>query len=114
MRKSTTKPPTDEEILSYDNVPAYIAAKYIGWSTPTLYSALQQERAPFGFAVQNPEAGTWTYNISPGLLKNYKHGELPTYRLREVINLAADGIEQILDLKLGRINQVMSALGGIT
>lgn len=56
--------PTDEEILGYNNVPVEVAARYIGASTATLYEALQDERAPFGFAVLR--ASNWSYNISPG------------------------------------------------
>ena len=99
-KRSTSLPPTDEEILALSNVRLDVAAKYIGWSSPTLRYALQEERAPFGIAARNPETGTWAYNISPGALVAYKHGDLPTYRLQEVIRLAADGIEQLLDTRL--------------
>lgn len=77
MKKTTKRPLTDEEIMAYDNVPIDVAARYIGWSSPTIYRALREERAPFGFAVCSGEAGTWTYNISPGLLVKYKRGDLP-------------------------------------
>lgn len=104
-------PPTDEEILSQNNVPVEIAAKYIGWSTATIYYALQEERAPFGFAAQNPEKGTWTYNISPGLLIAYKRGTLPTYKLDEVQKLAVDGIERILSEKLSAMGKIIGIFG---
>ena len=56
---------TDEEILQYANVPVYIAAQYIGWSTSTLYYALQDGRAPFGIPSCHENANgetCWTYN----------------------------------------------------
>lgn len=107
----TTKTPTDEEILALDNVRPDIAGRYIGWSSPTITNALKQERAPFGFAAQNPETGSWHYNISPGLLVAYKRGTLPTYRLKEVVNLAAEGIERVLSAKLEGLKKLTDALG---
>lgn len=98
-RMMTAQTPTDEDILAYNNVPVDVAAKYIGWSSCNVYRALQQERAPFGMAVQTSET-TWTYNISPGLLVKYKSGELQAYRLNEVIKLAADGVERIIDSRM--------------
>ena len=35
MKKATKRPLTDEEIMAYDNVPIDVAARYIGWSSPT-------------------------------------------------------------------------------
>ena len=107
----TTKTPTDEEILALDNVRPDIAGRYIGWSSPTITNALKQERAPFGFAAQNPETGSWHYNISPGLLVAYKRGTLPTYRLKEVVNLASEGIERVLSAKLEGLKKLTDALG---
>ena len=101
-RKTTAETPTDEEILAYNNVPADVAAQYIGWSTCNIYRALQQERAPFGMAARTTES-TWTYNISPGLLVKYKHGDLQSWRLNEVIQLAADGIQQVRDERLSAV-----------
>ncbi|MFQ9917447.1 MAG: hypothetical protein ACLRWQ_14640 [Flavonifractor plautii] len=46
MKKATKRPLTDEEIMAYDNVPIDVAARYIGWSSPTIYRALREERAP--------------------------------------------------------------------
>jgi len=99
-RKRTKVAVPDEEILTYDNVPYEIAATYIGWSDVSIRNALKQGRAPFGCAAQNPETKTWSYNISPGLLVNYKRGTLPAWRLNDVINMAADGIQQLLDTRL--------------
>ena len=70
-RRVTADVPTEEAILAYNNVPIELAAKFIGWSDITIRYALQEERAPFGMAAQNPKTGTWSYNISPGLLLKY-------------------------------------------
>lgn len=108
-RKRTTPAPTDEEILCYDNVPVEVAARYIGWSTATIYYALQDERAPFGMAVKSPKGG-WAYNISPGALVRYKHGELPAWRLQEIIDTAAEGIEQVLQARMEGIRTILTAM----
>lgn|GEM_PF-434064 len=107
-KRSMIPPPTDEEILALNDVPVQLAARYIGWSSVTITNALKQERAPFGFAAQNPNTGSWTYNISPGALVRYKRGDLPTYRLNEVINLAAEGFEKVIDAKLSACANVFA------
>lgn len=77
--------------------------------------ALQEQRAPFGFGVQNQETGSWAYNISPGLLVKYKRGDLPTYKLREVEELAVDGIERIVNERLSGLQTILNAaLSGLT
>ena len=101
MKKATKRPLTDEEIMAYDNVPIDVAARYIGWSSPTIY------RAPFGFAVCSGETGTWTYNISPGLLVKYKRGDLPTYRLRELEEVMVRHVQEALDLRLAGVSALM-------
>lgn len=111
-RKMTAKTPSDEDILAYNNVPVDVAAKYIGWSSCNVVRALQQERAPFGMAAQtgvNQKTGspTFTYQISPGLLVKYKHGEIQAWRLNEVLKLAADGIEQILDSRMEMVAELV-------
>lgn len=116
-RKMTAQTPTDQEIMSYNNVPVDVAAKYIGWSSCTLTWALQQERAPFGMATQTGTNGktgrsTWAYNISPGMLVKYKAGELQAYRLNEVIKLAADGIQQVLDSRMAAIGALVAGQVG--
>jgi len=112
MRRKTEAAPTDEEILAQDNVPVAMAAAYIKQSSATIYLALQQSRAPFGFASQNEKTDTWTYNISPGLLVAYKRGQLPMYRIDDIIRMAAAGVNQVIDQRLGSINQVVSHLLG--
>ena len=101
--------PTDAEILQYKNVPVDVAARYIGWSSVTITNALKQERAPFGFASQNPNTGSFSYKISPGLLVKYKNGDLPTYKLKEVIKLAADGVEEVLNARMDGLQKLISA-----
>lgn len=108
-KRATYIIPTEEEILRQNNVPVEMAARFIGWSTPTLYYALQDQRAPFGVAVKSPKGG-WAYNISPGLLVRYKRGDLPTYRLKEVIDLASEGVERVLKERLAGLQLVLAAL----
>lgn len=103
------KPPlTEEDIRKYDNVPVDVAARYIGSSTSTIYDALQRQRAPFGFATKKSES--WTYNISPGLLIKYKRGDLPTYRLEEIIELAAEGVGRVVDAKLELVDRLLKVV----
>ena len=109
-RRATHNIPGEDEILEQNNVPVEMAARYIGWSTTTLYYALQEQRAPFGCAVKSPNGG-WAYNISPGLLVRYKRGDLPTYRLTEVIDLAAEGVERIINERLAGVQRLLAALG---
>lgn len=104
-RRSTAQTPTDEEIMSYDNVPVSLAAKYIGWSSCNVVYALQQERAPFGCAAktgEDPETGrtTYTYNISPGLLVGYKHGTIQAWHLGELIKLFEDRVSGLIAKRL--------------
>lgn len=101
MPKKRDKPVaiTEAEILEHANVPVYLAAKYIGWSTATLYYALRDGRAPFGFASchENEQAETvWTYNICPRLLIGYKNGTLPCMGLHELVRLLFGELEALL------------------
>ncbi len=94
-------PITDDEILAYDNVPVKVAAQYIGWSTTTLYNALQDERAPFGFASVNEDAKTYSgcsyaYNISPGLLVAYKRGTLACPNPGKVVRGVMSAVQDML------------------
>ena len=92
MKKATKRPLTDEEIMAYDNVPIDVAARYIGWSSPTIYRALREERAPFGFAVCSEETGSWTYNISPGLLLE----EVMVRHVQEALDLRLAGVSALM------------------
>ena len=66
---------TDQEILAMNNVPPRTAASYLDVAALSVYFALQQRAAPYGYAVKNP-GGKWSYSISPGLLVAYKRGTL--------------------------------------
>lgn len=66
--------PTDEEILSYDNVPVEVAARYLDWTQATVRLALREGRATFGIAVRD---NALTYKISPGGLVKYKREGVP-------------------------------------
>jgi len=108
MRKSKAAAPTDEVIIVLDNVPVELAAQYIKQSTCTVSVGW----APFGFASLNEKTGTWTYNISPGLLIAYKRGSLPMYRIDDIQRMAADGITRIIDQRLTAINRAVGILAG--
>lgn len=95
----------DEVILSYDNVPLDVAARYIGWSSCNVAYALQQERAPYGCAAQTGVSQTtgrptYSYNISPGLLVAYKHGTIQAWHLGELIRLFEDRVGLLVDTRL--------------
>ncbi len=66
---------TDKDILAMDNVPPKKAAKYLDVAYLSVYYALQQGAAPYGYAVKNP-GGKHSYHISPGLLVAYKRGTM--------------------------------------
>lgn len=113
MRRSNAKPPTDEEILAYDSVPPEVAARYIRMSTPTIYAGLQDDRIPFGFAVENKETHTWTYNISPGGLVKYKREGRSILSVPAIKSVVADAIEELLAAKLGTINRLLPAIADV-
>lgn len=64
----------NSEILSYDNVPTKVAAKYLDISYAALTIGLREKEFPFGCAIRHGKA--YTYQISPGLLAAYKNGTL--------------------------------------
>ena len=99
-RVKSDKTPSDEEILSYDNVPVTVAADYLGCGIPSIRSALQSGRAPFGYATRSGEdGGKWMPQISPGLLVAYKNGTLPTVDGREIVSMLTEAVERVLDLR---------------
>ena len=61
-------PGADEE-LPDGRVPVYLAAAKLQMSPQKLRQALQQKRAPFGFAVWSEKS--WTYHICGAQLKAY-------------------------------------------
>lgn len=104
-RKASAATPTEEEILSYTNVPLEVAAKYIGWSSCNIATALQQERAPYGHAAQtgvSRDTGypTYTYNISPGLLVAYKRGNMEAWKLGQLAKVIAAEFGAMIDEKM--------------
>lgn len=104
--------PTEADIRRYQNVPVDIAAKYLGVSQETVYRALQEGRAPFGFAAKNPEKNAYTHQISPERLIRYQSGELPMYCINEIMQYAAAGIEDILNEKTEKLASMCRALLG--
>lgn len=110
MKRASTTIPTDDEILAYDNVPPAVAGKYVKMSTPTMYLGLQQGRVPFGFAIENPETNTWTYNISPGGLVKYKREGCPIIRLGDLRDIIADNVKDYIDAKLSGLNKVLNII----
>lgn len=63
-------PKTGEEYL---NVPATVAAKFLGVALTFVYAGLQQQRLPIGSAAQGGR-GTWCYSIPCERLKAYALG----------------------------------------
>lgn len=64
-----------EELEKYKNVPVELAAKLLDVSQSYIRVGLQLGRLPFGTAVNIGEGKKWTYQISPGLLKEYINGK---------------------------------------
>lgn len=110
MKRSNIPPPSDAEVLSFDNVPVEVAARYIGMSPPTMYAALQDERVSFGFAVENKQTRTWTYNISPGGLVKYKREGNPIIRLGDLRDLLTDFVGEYIDAKLSGLSKVIQVV----
>lgn len=104
--------PTEAEIRQYSNVPVDVAARYLGSSTTTIKRALQDGRAPFGFAAKNPEKDYYSYQISPERLIRYQTGELTMASINEIMRYAAAGIEDILEAKTKQMTKVFNTLMG--
>ena len=100
--------PSDQEILALDNVPVETAARYLGSSTATPYEALQDERVPFGWAVQHNSH--WSYNISPGALVRYKREGLPMYRLKDVSEIICEDVNRLIDQRMSLVGKLTSVL----
>ncbi len=109
-KRSTAPRPTDEQILSYDNVPPVVAGSYLGTSSTTIIRALQQGRAPFGWAALNEDTGTFTYNISPGGLVEYKQHGNKTVDLSLMQALMQEAVDRLLAARLGGVRDAMAAL----
>ena len=107
--------PSDQEILALEipsTQPAVVlvepAARYLGSSTATLYEALQDERVPFGWAVQHNSH--WSYNISPGALVRYKREGLPMYRLKDVSEIICEDVNRLIDQRMSLVGKLTSVL----
>lgn len=111
-RVQVNQVPTEAEIRQYSNVPVDVAARYLGSSTTTIKLALQEGRAPFGFAARNPEKGCHTYQISPERLIRYQTGDLTMCSVNEIMRFAAAGIEDILEAKTKQMTKIFNALVG--
>lgn len=97
-KRQITEQISDDEIMRYSNVPVSVAARYVGCSSCTLHYALQDGRAPFGFASchENDDAKTvWTYNISPGLLVAYKRGTMECVKMQDLVKLLTEELEAL-------------------
>ena len=98
--------PTDEEILSYDNVPVDVAARYLDWPEQTVRLALREGRATFGVAVRDKAL---TYKISPGGLVKYKREGVPCFDYRTIQQLVESVVArtiqtEMMDFKLEFFN----------
>lgn len=63
----------EETLNKYKNVPVSVAAKLLDVSQNYIRVGLRDGRLPFGTAVQISN-GKWTFQISPGLLREYITG----------------------------------------
>lgn len=106
-RKQSKDYISDEEIRKHINVPVELACKVLGWSSPTLYFALREQRVPFGMASRSPERGTWTYNISPAGLINYRNGQSQTVGLMDMRLILEDMAQNALNAMLGHLDERM-------
>ena len=95
MAKSSKKQITDKEILSMTEVPARIAADYLGMTYPMLTWKLQQGELPIGTARKNK---AWSYHISPQALVKYKNGEGDNSLLQAIHNQLADIQKQLPEI----------------
>ncbi|HAB66562.1 MAG TPA: hypothetical protein DCE23_04260 [Firmicutes bacterium] len=66
---------TIEEIQKMNCVSVKDAAEFIGATPSFIRQGLKDKRLPFGTAVQQSPT-KWTFNISPGLLIEYKTGRI--------------------------------------
>lgn len=106
-RRSNAPRPSDEEIMKYDNVPIPLAASYLGTSSPTMMRALQQGRTPFGWAAFNEETGTYTYNVSPGGLVEYKHRGYKAVDLTLMEQLMQEAVDRLVAARMDKLKAAM-------
>ena len=99
--------PTDEEILSYDNVPVAKAALYLDWPEATVRLALREGRASFGIAVKDEAL---TYKISPGGLVKYKREGIPCFDYRTIQSLIRSVVSQTLQEEMYDLGKELTAI----
>ena len=97
VRPRTREPavPTDEEILSLDNVPVDITARYLGWTEQNVRLALREARAPFGIAIPGNK-GALTYKISHGGLVKYKREGAPVMSYETLVMMVKEAVAGII------------------
>lgn len=68
---------TDAELMAHDRIGPEVAAKYLqnGTTAQEIRVKAQFGKCPFCKA-ERPTGRRWTYRIIPGLLVQYKHGQL--------------------------------------
>ena len=96
MAKNPKTTITDEEILAMNEVPAKVAADYLGMTYPMLTWKLQQGELPFGTARKNK---AWSYHINPQALVNYKHGAEDDSILKVIHKQLEDSQKQLTEIK---------------
>ena len=87
--------PSDEEILSLDNVPVEMAARYLGWTEQNVRLALRESRAPFGVAVMGEKKALY-YNISPGGLVKYKREGAPVMSYETLVMMVKEAVAGVI------------------
>lgn len=91
--------PSDEEILSYDNVPVSVASRYLGWPEKTVRLALREGRTSFGTAIRDNGI---THKISPGGLVRYKREGFPCMDYETIKYMIEDIVRRVVREELSR------------
>lgn len=92
--------PSDEEILSYDNVPVGVAARYLDWPENTVRLALREGRACFGTSVRDKGL---THKISPGGLVRYKRDGAPCMDYETMSYMLEGIVRKVIQEELDQI-----------
>lgn len=109
MAKNPKTPITDDEILAMNEVPARLAADYLGMTYPMLTWKLQQGELPFGTARKNK---VWAYHINPQALVNYKHGAEDDSILKVIHKQLEENRKQLTEIqKLFEAYQTLRGVG---
>lgn len=92
--------PSDDEILSYDNVPVDVAARYLDWPEQTVRLALREGRATFGVAIKDKAL---TYKISPGGLVKYKREGVPCFDYETILHMVKAAVSSTIHAEMDDI-----------